>query len=469
MRNGARSLRATLGVATAVITLLAVLVAAALMVLTTYLHRMTHLAGESLISVRLADQARIDLLLHERSRDALVRSSIERNLLHGLNEARGFITSPEEARALEEAGSLLNAYLAASRQREPSLSSHVEAVYAALHALVQINVEQAQQALARADRWNRAADLFGAGSAALLLLVGGGLIAWLSRQAFRPIFSLFEVMRCYAEGDRSVRAQETGHFELREMSRRFNEMATALSASRRAQLAFMGGVAHDLRNPLWALRMSVQLLNAGDDAPKAEQLRSTLESLNGQIGRLERMVDDLLDAARIEAGELELKIGPHDARLLVQSVLRLLAAPLANYRIKTVLPVHPVKIDCDALRIEQVLTNLVSNAMKYSPAGESIEVALETGTNEAIFRVTDRGIGISEENQKRVFEPFERAGLTRETPGAGLGLFVVKRIVEGHRGRITVASAPGRGSTFRVHLPVTANATASNPPVAVNR
>jgi signal transduction histidine kinase len=114
-------------------------------------------------------------------------------------------------------------------------------------------------------------------------------------------------------------------------------------------------------------------------------------------------------------------------------------------------------VSCDALRIEQVLTNLVSNAIKYSPRGGRVEVTLEQPGTEAILNVVDQGVGIPSDDQAHIFEPFRRSGASRElVPGAGLGLFVARRIVEAHGGRIEVESRPGAGSTFRVHLPLTA-------------
>jgi signal transduction histidine kinase len=114
-----------------------------------------------------------------------------------------------------------------------------------------------------------------------------------------------------------------------------------------------------------------------------------------------------------------------------------------------------VPLVCDGLRIEQVTANLVSNALKYSPAEAPVRVSLRRADGEARLVVADHGLGIAEEDQGRLFEPFRRVGLSAEAiPGVGLGLFVVRQIVEAHGGRISLTSAPGRGSTFRVHLPL---------------
>jgi signal transduction histidine kinase len=115
-----------------------------------------------------------------------------------------------------------------------------------------------------------------------------------------------------------------------------------------------------------------------------------------------------------------------------------------------------VILRCDPLRIEQVVTNLTSNAIKYSPRGGAVDLVLQRNHHEVITTVTDHGVGMTEEDSRRLFEPFRRVGLSAETaPGVGLGLYVAKRIVEAHQGRVEVESKPGQGSTFRVYLPIT--------------
>jgi signal transduction histidine kinase len=136
---------------------------------------------------------------------------------------------------------------------------------------------------------------------------------------------------------------------------------------------------------------------------------------------------------------------------VLREILQLFDGTLTDRPLSVRVPDRPVPIRCDRGRLEQVLTNLLSNALKYSPA----ESAVEVRGGEAVFRVTDHGIGIDPRDLPRVFEPFRRVGLSRETVlGVGLGLFVVRRIVEAHGGRIEAESQPGQGSTFRVFLPL---------------
>ena len=142
-----------------------------------------------------------------------------------------------------------------------------------------------------------------------------------------------------------------------------------------------------------------------------------------------------------------------DARQLVRNVVELFESSSSKHDVSLRIPETALRLRCDPLRIEQVVTNLVSNAIKYSPHGGTIDVSLRTVGQEAVIEVCDHGIGISLVDQRRLFEPFQRLDLSREAiPGVGLGLFIVRRIVEVHGGRIEVESTVDKGSTFRVSL-----------------
>jgi signal transduction histidine kinase len=239
------------------------------------------------------------------------------------------------------------------------------------------------------------------------------------------------------------------------MVERFNEMAAALAAQRRAQMAFLAGVAHDLRNPISALSLSVGLIAPDQPLPPEPLIRRTIERVRRQLKKLERMVSDFMDMTKVEAGQLELQLARHDLVPLVKDVVDLFEATEPERRIDVSLPNRSVWVEGDPLRIEQIVSNLISNALKYSPSVRQVEIGLRRIDGEACLWVRDHGVGISEDDQRRLFEPFQRAGLSQDTiPGAGLGLYVVERLVRAHRGRIDVASRPGAGATFSVYLPL---------------
>jgi signal transduction histidine kinase len=451
------SLRATSTTFTLVVTLLALGVSGALVALTTALHRTTVSIGASVESVRVAEEAEVGLLLHERAVDELVRHDIEGEIVRRVGQARSYVSTEQEAGIVADVEAALGAYLAAASDptRPPAERSALrQRAYQGLEALVRINVDQAREAEASAARWNRLGDVLGYGVGAVFLLGSGALVVWLNGRAIRPMRELAEVMDRFGRGDRDARAEPHGAAELREMGRRFNELATAIVQRREVMIAFLGGVAHDLRNPLSALKLTVGLIRPDRPLPPEDVMRRTIDRIGHQISGMDRMIGDFLEMARIEGGRLELRVEEHDARTFVTEVVELFEGISPGRSLVASVPPEPVPIRADRLRIEQVLTNLVSNALKYSEPDSPVEVELTGAPGEVRLRVTDRGIGIRPDDLPRLFEPFRRVGLSKERiPGVGLGLFVVRRIVEAHGGRIEVQSVVGEGSTFRVVLP----------------
>jgi two-component system, OmpR family, sensor histidine kinase MtrB len=437
----------------------------ALAVLTTQLHRLTSRLAASVESLRLAEEAEIALLHHSRADAPDSRRVFAQTLRRAIEACHHSVTSREEEVSLRTAEQWIAAYLDAT-ERAPvggNVSPQFEAASRGLQALIRVNVEDANAARAAAGTWDRIANLLAVGTGIPLLALAIGLGVWLRGKVLRPLLELAEQMDCFAKGDRSVRAGDGGAAELYEMANRFNEMAEALEHQREAQIGFLGGVAHDLRNPLAALRLSSGTLLRGQVGTVDPSARRTLELVARQVGRLDRMIGDLLDRAAIESGTLELRRGEVDGRALVIDVIDLYQSTLERHHLEADLPPEPLLFTCDPLRIEQVLGNLISNAIKYSPNGGEVRIGLRVERGRALFSVTDPGIGIAPAELPHVFEPFRRARSARqEIPGAGLGLSVVRRLVEAHGGEIRVTSVVGVGSTFCVSLPLGAAQGSSN-------
>jgi two-component system, OmpR family, sensor histidine kinase MtrB len=200
------------------------------------------------------------------------------------------------------------------------------------------------------------------------------------------------------------------------------------------------------------LRLSFEMLREPSLVPG--ERAAILDRVGRQLHRLERMTADFLDRAQIESGRVELKLETLDARDLVARSCELFIGATEVHRIVRAVPEQPIRMRGDALRIEQILTNLVSNAVKYSPQGGDVVVRVRGESGVVVFSVVDGGVGLTEEERRTIFEPFQRAPRMRsEVPGTGLGLSVVSRLVEAHRGTIQIHSELGRGSTFEVRLP----------------
>jgi two-component system, OmpR family, sensor histidine kinase MtrB len=450
-------LRTVLTAAMLVVVLLAVAVSITLVVLTNRLHVASRELADAVESVQLASQAEIDLLLHGRSQDAVVRRDIEGDLRETIAALGPFVTSASEAQALRDVSERVEHYFAAAHQQESGPqreATGLDAADEALDALVHVNVAHARAARERVARWDSVANGVGLGTALGVLVVATGFLWWLRARGFRPVFGLLRSMERFGHGDQSARAEETGPSELYELAKRFNELASALSAQREVQTSFIGGVVHDLRNPVAALKLALVSARREDRAPPAERLERLTERADRQAARMERMLGDLLDSVRIQAGKLELQLDWRDGRDLIQEAALSLEETSPRHQLVIDLPEDPVWLHCDPLRIEQVLNNLVSNAIKFSPDGGRVAIELAHEADEAILSVADCGIGISDEDQRSLFEPFHRVGASKNRiPGVGLGLFVVREIVRAHGGRVEVTSVVGHGTTFRVHLP----------------
>src|SRR5262249_35557449 len=195
--------------------------------------------------------------------------------------------------------------------------------------------------------------------------------------------------------------------------------------------AFLSAVAHDLKNPLGALQMATSIFEPEQPLPEEKRIREIFAIVRRQIDHLNRMVGDLLDAYRIESGNLELRAQEVDARELLREACDLFRNTSAAHELSIELPETPVIVRWDPGRIGQVLNNLLSNAIKYSPAGGLVIARLHEADAQVLTQVADYGVGIPPDDIPRIFEPFRRSGLSRQAiPGVGLGLFVARHIVE---------------------------------------
>ena len=194
-------------------------------------------------------------------------------------------------------------------------------------------------------------------------------------------------------------------------------------------------------------------------------MREYGEYIETESRRLTQLINNILDFSRIESGQKSYHFHPTDIRDVVADTLKMFEVRMKqsdfviNFKASpTNLP--QVSIDADAMT--QAMVNLLDNAVKYSGSAREIEVRLAQKNNWVTISVTDRGIGIPDEDRDRIFERFHRVstGLVHDVRGSGLGLSIVKHIVEAHRGKVTVESAPNRGSTFTIHLPVEESAEA---------
>ncbi|MCE9668681.1 sensor histidine kinase [Myxococcus stipitatus] len=311
-------------------------------------------------------------------------------------------------------------------------------------------------------------------SAAVIgLLVLGVLLSLtlsqvVARDVIRRLGTLRAATAALASGELDRRVEEEEDDELGELARGFNEMAARTGAAQaelkeavRTREEFLSVASHELRTPLTPLRgfaaLTLQRLEKSGDFPERERLLKALRSMARQTERLTRLVDDLLDTARIQGGRFELERHRVDLVPVLGEVMeRFEVRAEGGITFELEVPTHPVEGDWDAPRLDQVLTNLVSNAVRYSPQGGAVRMTLEESATEVHVHVRDQGIGIPPESLSSLFRPFARASnaTARHYGGLGLGLFICREIVERHGGTIWAESpGPQQGSVFHVRLP----------------
>jgi len=235
--------------------------------------------------------------------------------------------------------------------------------------------------------------------------------------------------------------------------------------SARIREEFLSIATHELRTPVAALRGYIQLGQQSLDRGQHDRLRDTLKVALRQTDRLTTLIAQLLDASQMQAGRLKIERTPTDISTLVTSAVE--AERLASEPRPWVVQVEPrLRASIDAARFEQVVVNLLDNAVKFSPSGGTLTVRFRGEGGELRLEVGDQGIGIAPDRAARIFERFYRAHDDRGIGGLGLGLYISKQIVELHGGRIEVSSEPGRGTTFTVTIPRLAASEAVPAPAA---
>jgi two-component system OmpR family sensor kinase len=281
-----------------------------------------------------------------------------------------------------------------------------------------------------------------------------GLI--LADRALKPIDDLIQTAARITEtDDLTMRLGWRGPMdELGRLSSVFNTMMERLEHLFGVQQRFVADVSHELRTPLTAIRGNIELAEryGVDDM--------TMEAISSEVGRMTRMVDDLLLLARADYGGMHLDLGPLDLDTVVSEAYREAKAIVHARGDELTVAMgryEPVRVNGNSDRLKQLLLNLVGNAVKFTPAGGSIKLSVSEEGDYAVMRVSDTGIGIAEEDIPHIFDRFYQAESSRANSekdvGTGLGLSICKWIAEAHNGHIKVESHIGRGTTFTIAIP----------------
>ncbi|MFN2121247.1 MAG: sensor histidine kinase, partial [Anaerolineales bacterium] len=248
-----------------------------------------------------------------------------------------------------------------------------------------------------------------------------------------------------------------GPREIRELADAFQAMLARVRASQRSQRDFVANVSHELKTPLTSIQGFAQALLEGA-AENPEARRQAAQVIYDESGRMHRLAIDLLDLARLDAGTADLRMAEFNIQALLEGVVERLRHMADARGVALRLMVAPgiPEVTGDADRLAQVFTNLVDNALKFTPPGGEVLVQASAGAAEIQVSVTDSGVGIAAEDQSHVFDRFFRADSSRrggEAHGVGLGLAIAREIMIAHGGTITLRSELGKGTTFKASLP----------------
>ncbi|HEV2083623.1 MAG TPA: ATP-binding protein [Gemmatimonadales bacterium] len=293
-----------------------------------------------------------------------------------------------------------------------------------------------------------------------VILVGAGLVGyWLAGSSMRPVEGIMDEVDAISDG-RSLHRRLAVPLSGDEMARlalTVNGMLARLEQSFASLRRFTADASHELKTPLMVLRAGVERALVHPGTP-SEILQSLDETL-AQINQMTEMVENLLTLARADEGRAPLAVEECDLREVVADVAETagILGEEAGVTAVHTMPETPVRLAVDRHRIREMLLNIVTNAIKYTPRGGSLTLALEENEDAVTFTVRDTGIGIAAGDLPHIFERFWRADPARsrtgDRPGVGLGLAIAKWIVEAHGGAITVQSRPGRGTMFIIRLP----------------
>lgn len=291
---------------------------------------------------------------------------------------------------------------------------------------------------------------------AIASVAAAGVSLLFSRGMVAPLRAMAAASQRIAEGHYDERVQVAGADELGQLAQRFNQMAEKLEQVEAMRRQLIGDVSHELRTPLTAIKGSMEGLMDG----VLPATHETYQQIYQEADRLNRLVDDLQELSRVEAGAYRLDLRPLDVSALARTVAKRLGPQFEAKRLilRLDLPADLPPVLADDDRAVQVLTNLVANALQYTPSGGEVVVGAARVGNQVQVMVRDNGVGIAPEHLAHIFDRFYRVDKSRSRAaggGSGIGLTIAKHLVEAHGGRIWAESeGMGKGSLFAFTLPV---------------
>ncbi len=284
-----------------------------------------------------------------------------------------------------------------------------------------------------------------------------GLVSFLTSSFItRPLKLLMKFVQKVTNGQLDQKVDIAGKDEIAELGNAFNHMTEQLQRVEDSRQEFVSNVSHELKTPLSSIKVLTESLIFQENVP-VEMYHEFFLDINSEVDRLNNIISDLLTLVRLDQKEIPMNIKTTNLNDMTQAILKRLI-PLAKKKdIKMVYQSHKeILVDIDEVKLTLALSNLIENAIKYTPEGGEVNVTLQTDLQDVYITVQDTGMGIAKEEQSKIFERFYRTDKTRnrETGGTGLGLSITYRTIIMHNGSIQVESEEGEGSTFIVQIPI---------------
>jgi signal transduction histidine kinase len=429
-----------------------------------------------------ADQSRaVAVEIHELYRHNASSAELHQaiNLAGRLLGARIIVVSADGARIVVDSAGRTPYFTGSWRQQLDRAA--LDQARAARHSLASSNVVVFQSPIQGVNRKDGGAVLlvarvtdvrpdFGAFVGVILAAAGTALLVWLligfyfTYSVSRPLLRITEATERMARGDYRVRVPLRGPGEIARLAASFNGMAEQVQRSNQVLKDFVANVSHDLRTPLTMIAGFSQALL--DGTVRQHEARSSAEVIHEEAGKMQQLVDDLLQLTRLESGLLKLDRHPVALRGFVQHILDRIeraATGESHAVLRNEVAEDLPHVDVDPVQLERSLRNLLTNALEYTPPSGGITVGAARLNRQWIeVTVADTGCGIPDDDVPRIFERFYRSDRSRERAHghSGLGLAIVREIVEAHGGHVSVDTRPERGTTFRLSLPVASPAAA---------
>lgn len=278
----------------------------------------------------------------------------------------------------------------------------------------------------------------------------------MSKFILEPLKKILDTIKKISDGQLHQRIEMKGNNEYTQLSDAINIMTTRLEQVDASRQEFVSNVSHELKTPLSSIKVLSDSLLLQEDAP-AEMYREFMQDINSEVDRMTNIINDLLSLVRLDSGGSKLNITEISTTDFLKDIIKQLT-PLANRKNITINfeSSDDIKIEADEVKLNLAISNLVENGIKYTPEDGSVKISVDADNQNCYITVQDTGIGISEEEQSKIFERFYRVDNSRdrETGGTGLGLAITHSTIMLHNGSVKIISGEGKGATFIVRLPL---------------